>query len=309
MMSHSPTAFSHDQFQMIMQKVSNLELYYRAIQFYLDEQPMQVNSLLNTIAPKVDHARVVQQVRKTNHLPLIMAYLKQVQQHNISAVNEAINELYVEGELYEDLRQSIEDFDNFDQIALAQQLEKHELVEMRRIAALVYTKNKRYKQSIELSKVDKMYKDAMETARDSGNAELVESLLRFFVDADMSECFCACLYTCYDFVRPDVALELAWRKNMLDFAMPYLIQVVKEYTSRIDGLDKKTLKKEEEEEKQKSAPNDYVPDYMGPSMMGMGMPGLGNLAIMGPQAMPQQPSMGFGQPAMPQQPSMMMTPG
>lgn len=266
---------------------------------------MQVNSLLNTIAAKVDHARVVQQVRKTGHLALILPYLKQVQQHNVQTVNDAINELYVEAEQYEDLRTSIEDFDNFDQIALAQRLEKHELCEMRRIATLVYTKNKRYKQAIELSKGDKMWKDSMETARDSGNAELVEQLLRFFVDESMPEAFCACLYTCYDYVRPDVALELAWRKNNLDFAMPYLIQVLKEYTGRIDGLDKKTQKKEEEAEKSKSAANDYNPglDYnpmMNP-MMGTGMPGMGNLAIMGPQAIPQ--NTGF------QQPSMMMTPG
>merc|ERR1719267_125420 len=129
--------------------------------------------------------------------------MKTVQQHNIAPVNEAINDMYIDGEQYEELRQSIEEFDNFDQIALAQRLEKHELVEMRRIATLVYTKNKRYKQSIELSKLDKMYKDAMETARDSGNPELVEQLLRSFVDSDMQECFCACLYTCYDYVKPD----------------------------------------------------------------------------------------------------------
>merc|ERR1719443_2509659 len=135
MMAHSPTAFGHDQFQMIMQKVSNMEIYYKAITFYLDEEPMQLCSLLNAIAPKVDHARVVQQVRKTGNLPLILPYLKQVQQHNIAAVNEAINELYVDGEQYEEPRQSIEDFDNLDQIALAQRLEKHELAEMRRIAA------------------------------------------------------------------------------------------------------------------------------------------------------------------------------
>merc|ERR1711976_284389 len=143
----------------------------------IEEQPMQVNSLLNTIAAKVDHARVVQQVRKTGNLALILPYLKSVQQHNVAAVNDAVNELYVEAEQYEDLRTSIEDFDNFDQIALAQRMEKHELAEMRRIASLVYKKNKRYKQSIELSKVDKMFKDAMETARDSCNPELVESLL------------------------------------------------------------------------------------------------------------------------------------
>merc|ERR1719389_273935 len=118
MMAHSPIAFAHDGFQMIMQKVSNMELYYRAVTFYLEEQPMTVNSLLNTIAPKIDHARVVQQVRKAGHLPLILPYLKQVQQHNIASVNEAINEIYAEAEQYEDLRQSLEDFDNVDQIAL-----------------------------------------------------------------------------------------------------------------------------------------------------------------------------------------------
>merc|ERR1712187_1110583 len=48
MMAHSPTAFAHDQFQMIMQKVSNMEIYYRAIRCYLDENPIQVNALLNT---------------------------------------------------------------------------------------------------------------------------------------------------------------------------------------------------------------------------------------------------------------------
>merc|ERR1711953_1181540 len=157
--------------------------------------------LLNTIAAKVDHARVVQQVRKAGHLPLILPYLKQVQQHNIASVNEAINEIYAEAEQYEELRQSIEDFENFDQINLAQKLEKHELMEMRRIAALVYKKNKRYKQSIELSKQDKIYKDAMETARDSGNQELAENLLRYFVDQDLKECFAACLYTCYDLIH------------------------------------------------------------------------------------------------------------
>merc|ERR1712013_866566 len=116
-----------------------------------------------------------------------------------------------------------------------------------------------------------------ETARESGSSDLAESLLRFFVDNDMKECFAACLYTCYDYIPPDVGLELAWRKNMLDFAMPFLIQTLREYTGRIDALDKKTQKKEEAEEKQKSAPNDYVPDYM-PQMMG-NMPGFGNLAI------------------------------
>merc|ERR1719183_3484327 len=155
---------------------------------------MKLNSLLSTIQKSVDHARVVQQLRKADNLALILPYLKSVQPHNIAAVNEAINELYVESEQYEELKQSVEEFDNIDQIAFAQKLEKHELLEMRRIAAVVYKKNKRFKQSIELSKQDKIFKDAMDTARDSGNMDLAESLLRYFEEAKLPECFCACLY-------------------------------------------------------------------------------------------------------------------
>lgn len=33
------------------------------------------------------------------------------------------------------------------------------------------------------------------------------------------------LFQCYDLLRPDVILELAWRHKIMDFAMPYLIQV------------------------------------------------------------------------------------
>lgn len=40
------------------------------------------------------------------------------------------------------------------------------------------------------------------------------------------ECFASCLFVCYDLIRPDVALELAWMNNMVDFAFPYLLQVI-----------------------------------------------------------------------------------
>lgn len=52
-------------------------------------------------------------------------------------VNEAVNALLVEEEDYEGLSQSIQSYDNFDQVALAAVLEKHELLEFRRVAAQV----------------------------------------------------------------------------------------------------------------------------------------------------------------------------
>lgn len=62
------------------------------------------------------------------------------------------------------------------------QIEKHELLEMRRVAAYIYKKAGRWKQSIGLSKKDKLYKDAMETASQSGDRELAEELLVYFIE-------------------------------------------------------------------------------------------------------------------------------
>jgi hypothetical protein len=66
--------------------------------------------------------------------------------------------------------------------ALLEQLEKHELLEMRRIAAYIYKKAGRWKQSIALSKKDNMYKDCMETCSQSGDRELSEDLLVYFIE-------------------------------------------------------------------------------------------------------------------------------
>lgn len=60
--------------------------------------------------------------------------------------------------LLKGLRTSIDAFDNFDNIALAQKLEKHELTEFRRIAAYLYKGNNRWKQSVELCKKDRLFK-------------------------------------------------------------------------------------------------------------------------------------------------------
>jgi hypothetical protein len=66
--------------------------------------------------------------------------------------------------------------------ALHEQLEKHELLEMRRIAAYIYKKAGRWKQSIALSNKDNMYKDCMETCSQSGDRELSEDLLVYFIE-------------------------------------------------------------------------------------------------------------------------------
>lgn len=151
--------------------------------------------------------------------------------------------MLIEEEDYKTLRDSIDSFDNFDNIALARRLERHELLEFRRLAAHLYKvpclstlgresklifmvlqKNKRWEESISLSKQDKLYKDAMVTASVSASTEVAEELISYFVDIGNKECFAALLFICFDLLRSDVVEELSWQHGLNDFYMPYKIQ-------------------------------------------------------------------------------------
>ena len=51
----------------------------------------------------------------------------------------------------------------------------------------------------------------MQYACESRNTEIAEGLIAWFLEIGKKECFATCLFTCYDLLRPDVILELAWR--------------------------------------------------------------------------------------------------
>lgn len=59
---------------------------------------------------------------QAGYLHIVKPYMVAVQSNNVSAVNEALNGIYVEEEDYERLRESIDMHDNFDQIGLAQKV-------------------------------------------------------------------------------------------------------------------------------------------------------------------------------------------
>lgn len=197
------------------------------------------------------------------HLHLVRPYLKQVQTQNNKALNEALNNMYIEEEDATSLRASIDAHNNFDNIALAQQLEKHSLVEFRRISAYLFKGNNRWKQSIELCKKDKLYKDAMEYAAESRSTEIAEDLISFFLDERyhlhlysffsifrLYDCFAGTLYHCYDLIHPDVILELSWKHKITDFAMPYMVQVMRDYQTRLERLEKSEAERKEEAKEQ-----------------------------------------------------------
>lgn len=250
MMKHSAVAWDHDHFKNVVMKVSNSEIYFKALRFYLDEHPLLLNDLLTVLTPKIDHARVVQMFQKCGHLPMIKDYLVSAQQSNHPAINLALNELLIEEEDFKALRSSIEHYDNFDNIVLATKLESHTLLEFRRIAALLFKKNKKWRQSLALCKQDNMFKDAMETAADSRDAETAEELLRYFVETGDKENFITCLYICYDLLRPDVVIELSWGCGLENVIMPYMCQVMKEFMTKVETLEKDNASRAAREEQQ-----------------------------------------------------------
>lgn len=295
MMEHSPLAWKHDKFCQTLQKVTNSNLYAEAIKFYVNEQPQLLNDMLKIIVNKIDFSNTVYELRKYDAVPLAMPFLKSIQSSNNFDVNEALNEIFVEEEDPESLKNSILEYSSFDQLTLAKKIENHPLLEFRRISALVYRKNKKFQQSIDISKKLEYYKDAIETALESGNDKLCEDLLRFFAGVGDKECFAACLYTCYELVKPDVAMELAWRHDVTEFLMPYMIQTVRDLTIRMDHMQRKAedadKKLQLEKEEELTRPLDINFGGMGSAIMPYGMqPGMGYGGA------PNDMGFGMGQP-------------
>jgi len=258
MMERTP-AFDNDLFLDSIVKVRNTEIMYKAVNFYLTIHPTIFTRLMEIVEEHVDHSRVVSQLRRSGDwaLQVGQSYMKNVQKADLSAVNEALNELYIEDEDYEGLRTSIDKFKNFNMIALAQKLSHHELLEFRRVAAFVFRGNKKWNQSIELSKADRMYKDCIDTANESCDPEIIEKLLRFFCETSEKECFCATLYTCFAHVNPDVVLELGWINGYHNFIMPFLIQHFRHNHCRLKALEETTKPAEEEVTQQDEVAGTY----------------------------------------------------
>ena len=248
-MTEHASAFDNDLFLDSIVKVRNGEVMYKAVSFYLSTHPMLFTRLMEVLEKLLDHSRVVNQLRRTGDwaLQLGQVYMKSVQKANLSAVNEALNELYIEDEDYESLRKSIDKYQNFNMIALASKLATHELLEFRRISAYVYRCNKKWTHSIESSKNDRMWKDCIDTANESASPEIIENLMRFFCETCETECFCASLYTCFSHVRPDVVVELGWLNGYQNFIMPFLIQNMRQTSDRLKMLEERTKPPKEED--------------------------------------------------------------
>ncbi|KAH3900868.1 probable Clathrin heavy chain [Saccharomycodes ludwigii] len=235
----STTKFDHEYFKEIIVKVTNLEIYYKAINFYVSEHPTLLVDLLVALTPRLDITRTVKLFKNSDNLPLIKPFLINVLPKNNTAVNEAYHELLIEEGDYKSLQVTVDSYDRFDQLELAKRLEDNELIFFKQIAANLYRRNKKWARSLAILKEEKLWKDAIETATISQSTEIAEDLLSYFVDTGNREAFVALLYSAYALLRYDYVLELSWMNKLDDFIRPYEISVKKEQTDKIKELSEK----------------------------------------------------------------------
>jgi clathrin heavy chain len=93
------------------------------------------------------------------------------------------------------------------------------------------------------------------------------------------------LYACYDLIRPDVIMEISWRKGLHDFTMPFMINFLCEQTRTIEMLKKDNEERKSREKSQRTE-EDNTPILGGSRLM----------LTQGPAAAPASP-MPYGQPA------------
>lgn len=256
MMDHSPTAFTAGEFLDLISRVGAMSIMYRSIDFYLGEQPELLEDLLNVLAPRVDGSRAVSILQRARQqefgelgcLPYAVKYLEKIQSADVPEVNEALNAVYIAEGNFENLRHSVDEFKNFDQLVLASKLECHELIETRRISSHLYARNGRHEKAIEMAKKDVLYGDMIYAVAQSEDQELAEMYAAYFAEKGLQECFTGLLYACFEFFPPDIAMEYVWMGGLKDFAMPFLIQTLAEAGSRLTGLEEERKTKREIEE-------------------------------------------------------------
>ena len=239
MIEKSAAGFDHGYFKEVIVKVANLEIYFKAINFYVKEHPTLLVDLLAALTPRLDIPRTVKLFTSSDNLPLIKPFLINVLQRNNSVVNQAYHDLMIEEEDYKALQDAVDSYDKFDQLGLAARLEKNNLIFFRKIAAMLYRRNKKWAKALAILKEDKLWKDTIETAAISQDTKVVEELITYFVETDNKESFVALLYAAYNLIDFDFVLEISWLNKLDDYIRPYDISIRKEQNDKISKLSEK----------------------------------------------------------------------
>lgn len=74
-----------------------------------------------------------------------------------------------------------------------------------------------WSESLALSKADRLWRDALETAAASRDIAVAEELASYFVQIGNKDAFAALLFVCFELVRPDFVEEMVSIEVLADY--------------------------------------------------------------------------------------------
>lgn len=219
LLAHSAVTWEHQPFVQILRNVTNTDIIYKAVTFYLEEQPSSLNDFLEAVTAKLEYYRVIHTIKShpltreakstaISPIALVVPWLESQQEKanaTTNLVNDILNEIYLENYDYHALKKSIESFANFNQNALAQILENHKVSQFiasiyhqnttfNELALILYERNGNHSHALGLAKTFKRYTQAITIAYTSNDTEVAEDLLSYFALTRKSKnLFTACL--------------------------------------------------------------------------------------------------------------------
>ncbi len=93
--------------------------------------------------------------------------------------------------------------------------------------------NSMWEESLALSKADRLWRDALETAAYSKDIAVAEELAAYFVSIGNKDAFAAILFVCFELVRPDFVDEMSWRFGLGDYSKPYVLQSQRDQLTKV----------------------------------------------------------------------------
>lgn len=121
------------------------------------------------------------------------------------------------------LKQSILNYDSIDSIQLAKEMTNSNNQELKKISSIIFRKNKKFKESIEISLENEEYEDAIVTAQQSNKESLVNNLLNVLAKKNLKHFYSLALLRCYDCIQIEIVMELMWKYDLYKFSMPFII--------------------------------------------------------------------------------------
>lgn len=254
MINHSESTFDHSHFKEIILKAKNTEIYYKAILFYLNENPTYLLELLHLLTPKIDLTRTVRLFIKLNNVYLIKPFFESCLYKNNTLLNSTYCDLLISEQNYTSLEAFInnDSIDKYNKLYLAEKIENHKLIFFRKLSAKLYAKEKKFSNAIAILKKDCLWIDLIKTVSLSKSTKFSHQVLDFFIESEIFECFLALLYVCYDYISYDYVLEKAWSHNLTDLIKPYEISIAYENQKKIDEVYNDLINRRENKDNTKN---------------------------------------------------------